>query len=68
MPTPVRRRPRRRFAAAVETGMTSINHHGLALPEVRFRGVRDSGGGSEAGSEAIEAHLNTKFVSQAGVL
>lgn len=48
--------------------MTPINHHGLALPEVRFRGVRDSGGGSEAGSEAIEAHLNTKFVSQAGVL
>ena len=28
-----------RFAASVETGMISINHHGLALPEVPFGGV-----------------------------
>ncbi len=54
-------------AAAVETGMISINHHGLALPEVPFGGVKDSGFGSEGGSEAIEAYLNTKFVSQAGL-
>ncbi|WP_428488500.1 NAD-dependent succinate-semialdehyde dehydrogenase [Rhodopila sp.] len=55
------------IAAAVEAGMMSINHHGLALPEVPFGGVRDSGYGSEGGSEAIEAYLNTKFVSQAGL-
>src|SRR5579883_2274725 len=55
------------IAAAVEAGMISINHHGLALPEVPFGGVKDSGYGSEGGSEAIEAYLNTKFVSQAGV-
>ena len=55
------------IAAAVETGMISINHHGLALPEVPFGGVKDSGYGSEGGSEAIEAYLNTKFVSQAGL-
>jgi succinate-semialdehyde dehydrogenase / glutarate-semialdehyde dehydrogenase len=54
-------------AAAVETGMISINHHGLALPEVPFGGVKDSGYGSEGGSEAIEAYLVTKFVSQAGL-
>jgi succinate-semialdehyde dehydrogenase / glutarate-semialdehyde dehydrogenase len=54
-------------AAAVETGMISINHHGLALPEVPFGGVKDSGYGSEGGSEALEAYLNTKFVSQAGL-
>src|SRR5271156_149037 len=54
-------------AAAVETGMISINHHGLALPEVPFGGVKDSGYGSEGGSEAIEAYLNTKFVSQASL-
>jgi succinate-semialdehyde dehydrogenase/glutarate-semialdehyde dehydrogenase len=54
-------------AAAVETGMISINHHGLALPEVPFGGVKDSGYGSEGGSEAIEAYLNTKFVSQAAL-
>jgi succinate-semialdehyde dehydrogenase/glutarate-semialdehyde dehydrogenase len=55
------------IAAAVESGMMSINHHGLALPEVPFGGVKDSGYGSEGGSEAIEAYLNTKFVSQAGL-
>ena len=55
------------IAAAVEAGMMSINHHGLALPEVPFGGIKDSGYGSEGGSEAIEAYLNTKFVSQAGL-
>ena len=54
-------------AAAVETGMISINHHGLALPEVPFGGVKDSGYGSEGGLEAIEGYLNTKFISQAGL-
>jgi succinate-semialdehyde dehydrogenase/glutarate-semialdehyde dehydrogenase len=55
------------IAAAVEAGMMSINHHGLALPEVPFGGIKDSGYGSEGGSEAIEAYLNTKFVTQAGL-
>jgi succinate-semialdehyde dehydrogenase / glutarate-semialdehyde dehydrogenase len=55
------------IAAAVEAGMMSINHHGLALPEVPFGGVKDSGFGSEGGLEAIESYLNTKFVSQAGL-
>jgi succinate-semialdehyde dehydrogenase/glutarate-semialdehyde dehydrogenase len=54
-------------AAEVEAGMMTINHMGLALPEVPFGGVKDSGYGSEGGSEAIEAYLNTKFVSQAGL-
>ena len=54
-------------AASVETGMMTINHMGLALPEVPFGGVKDSGYGSEGGSEAIEAYLNPKFVSQAGL-
>src|SRR5271154_3954743 len=55
------------IAASVETGMISINHHGLALPEVPFGGVKDTGYGSEGGSEAIEAYLNTKFVTQASL-
>jgi succinate-semialdehyde dehydrogenase/glutarate-semialdehyde dehydrogenase len=55
------------IGAAIETGMVSINHHGLALPEVPFGGVKDSGYGSEGGSEAIEGYLNTKFVTQAGL-
>src|SRR5947209_806992 len=55
------------IAAAVEAGMMAINHHGLALPEVPFGGVKDSGYGSEGGLEAIEGYLVTKFVSQAGL-
>jgi succinate-semialdehyde dehydrogenase/glutarate-semialdehyde dehydrogenase len=55
------------IGAAVESGMVSINHHGLALPEVPFGGVKDSGYGSEGGSEAIEAYLNSKFITQAGL-
>ena len=49
----------------IEAGMTTINHNGLALPEVPFGGVKDSGYGTEGGSEAIEAYLVTKFVSHA---
>ncbi|MXP63382.1 NAD-dependent succinate-semialdehyde dehydrogenase [Roseomonas sp. M0104] len=54
-------------ASKVESGMMTINHLGLALPEVPFGGIKDSGYGSEGGSEAIEAYLITKFVSQAGL-
>ncbi len=55
------------IAAQVETGMISINHVGLGMPEVPFGGVKDSGYGSEGGSEAIEPYLNPKFVTQAGL-
>jgi succinate-semialdehyde dehydrogenase/glutarate-semialdehyde dehydrogenase len=55
------------LAAGVEVGMMTINHLGLALPELPFGGVKDSGYGTEGGSEAIGAYLNTKFVTQAGL-
>jgi len=55
------------IGADLESGMVSINHHGLALPEVPFGGIKDSGYGSEGGLEAIEGYLNTKFVTQASV-
>ncbi len=55
------------IGAAVESGMVSINHVSLALPETPFGGVKDSGYGSEGGSEAVEAYLNGKFVTQAGL-
>ena len=55
------------IANAVESGMISINHVGLGIPEVPFGGVKDSGYGSEGGSEAIESYLNPKFVTQAGL-
>jgi len=56
-----------RIGAAVESGMVSINHLGLALPETPFGGVKDSGYGSEGGTEAMDAYLNSKFISQAGL-
>jgi len=52
--------------AAVEAGMMSINAFGLALPELPFGGVKESGYGSEGGTEAMEAYLNTKLVSMTG--
>lgn len=54
-------------ADAFESGMVSINHHGLALPEVPFGGVKDSGYGSEGGIEALEGYLVSKFVTHATV-
>lgn len=55
------------LGAEIQAGMVSINHHGLAIPETPFGGIKDSGMGSEGGSEAVEAYLNTKFVTQAGL-
>lgn len=48
----------------MEAGMLTINHNGLALPEVPFGGIKDSGYGTEGGSEAVEAYLETRLVSQ----
>ncbi|MDE1994211.1 MAG: NAD-dependent succinate-semialdehyde dehydrogenase, partial [Rhizobiaceae bacterium] len=48
----------------VEAGMLTINHNGLSLPEVPFGGIKDSGYGTEGGSEATDAYLETRFVTQ----
>jgi succinate-semialdehyde dehydrogenase/glutarate-semialdehyde dehydrogenase len=50
----------------LEAGMLTINHLGIALPELPFGGVKDSGYGSEGGTEAIQAYLNTKLVTHMG--
>jgi succinate-semialdehyde dehydrogenase/glutarate-semialdehyde dehydrogenase len=52
------------IASAIESGMISINHFGLAFPELPFGGIKDSGYGSEGGLEAVEAYLVSKFVTQ----
>lgn len=48
----------------LESGMVTINHLGLALPETPFGGIKDSGYGSEGGSEAFDGYLITKFITQ----
>ena len=55
------------IAAQIESGMLTMNHIGLSLPEVPFGGIKDSGYGTEGGADAIESYLNTKFVTQQGV-
>ncbi|HET9978692.1 MAG TPA: NAD-dependent succinate-semialdehyde dehydrogenase, partial [Burkholderiaceae bacterium] len=47
----------------LEVGMIWINQPAMALPEMPFGGVKDSGYGSEGGPEALEAYLVTKAVS-----
>jgi len=56
-----------RVGSALESGMVSINHFGLALPETPFGGVKDSGYGNEGGPDAIEDYLNSKFISRSGI-
>jgi succinate-semialdehyde dehydrogenase/glutarate-semialdehyde dehydrogenase len=46
--------------------MVSLNHLGLAFPEVLFGGINDAGFGSEGGNEAIDSYLNDKFVRLVG--
>ena len=53
------------LGARIEAGMVAINHHGIALTETPFGGVKDSGYGSEGGAEGLEPYLITKFVTQA---
>ncbi len=53
-----------RASQELEAGMVNINHFGSALPETPFGGVKDSGIGSEGGSETFDGYLVTKFVTQ----
>ncbi|MBT0670468.1 NAD-dependent succinate-semialdehyde dehydrogenase [Novosphingobium profundi] len=55
------------LARDVETGMLSVNHFGLGMPETPFGGIKDSGYGFEGGSEAIEAYLQTRFITTSGI-
>lgn len=48
---------------ALEAGMVNINHFGSALPETPFGGVKDSGIGSEGGTETFDVYLVTKFIT-----
>ncbi|MDP6895457.1 MAG: NAD-dependent succinate-semialdehyde dehydrogenase [Rhodospirillales bacterium] len=52
-----------KLSCEVESGMLTVNHVGLALPEVPFGGIQDSGYGTEGGSDAVEPYLETRFVT-----
>ena len=55
-----------KVADALDHGMVSINHHGLAVPETPFGGVKDSGYGHEQSIEGLQAYMSNKFVTQMG--
>jgi succinate-semialdehyde dehydrogenase / glutarate-semialdehyde dehydrogenase len=52
-----------RLADEIEAGMLGINSFNISIPEVPFGGVKDSGLGSEVGTEGLEAYLVTKTLS-----
>lgn len=54
-----------RVRHGVESGMIGINSFSITWPETPFGGVKDSGYGSEGGSEGLDAYLVTKFISEA---
>jgi succinate-semialdehyde dehydrogenase/glutarate-semialdehyde dehydrogenase len=55
-----------KLADNIEAGMLTINHQGLALPEMPFGGVKDSGYGHEGGTEGLQVYMVQKIVSQLG--
>ncbi|MCL4743967.1 MAG: NAD-dependent succinate-semialdehyde dehydrogenase [Burkholderiaceae bacterium] len=48
----------------IEAGIVNINHFGQAIAETPFGGIKDSGIGSEGGTETFDGYLTTKFVTQ----
>jgi succinate-semialdehyde dehydrogenase/glutarate-semialdehyde dehydrogenase len=55
-----------KIADALDSGMVTINHFGIALPETPFGGVKDSGFGHEGGIEGLQVYMQAKFVSHLG--
>jgi succinate-semialdehyde dehydrogenase / glutarate-semialdehyde dehydrogenase len=55
-----------RVADALDSGMVTINHFGIALPETPFGGVKDSGFGHEGGIEGLQVYMQAKFISHLG--
>jgi succinate-semialdehyde dehydrogenase/glutarate-semialdehyde dehydrogenase len=52
------------IATRLEAGMVNINHFGMGPAEIPFGGIKDSGFGSEGGTETFDSYLVTKFVTQ----
>ncbi|MBR8210121.1 NAD-dependent succinate-semialdehyde dehydrogenase [Burkholderia cenocepacia] len=52
-------------ADGLEAGMIGINQYRIVSTELPFGGMKESGHGSEGGTEGIEYYLTHKFISQA---
>jgi succinate-semialdehyde dehydrogenase / glutarate-semialdehyde dehydrogenase len=50
---------------AIEAGMVGINTFAISVADAPFGGVKDSGFGSEGGSEGLASYMVTKAVHQA---
>jgi succinate-semialdehyde dehydrogenase/glutarate-semialdehyde dehydrogenase len=55
------------LASDIEVGALWINQPGPPWPEVPFGGVKDSGYGSEGGSESLEPYTVPKLVTQLNI-
>lgn len=53
------------LADSIESGMVGINTYYFGMPEGPFGGVKQSGYGSENGTEGIDAYLVSKFTNYA---
>jgi succinate-semialdehyde dehydrogenase/glutarate-semialdehyde dehydrogenase len=52
-----------RLARDVEAGVLGVNHQAVAPPETPFGGIKDSGYGSEGGSEIRDSYMETRLVT-----
>lgn len=48
----------------LEAGMVNINHFNMGNPEIPFGGIKESGMGSEGGTESFDAYLSTKYITE----
>lgn len=56
-----------RVMEALEYGLVGVNEGVITTPEAPFGGVKESGVGTEGGSQGIEEYLETKYVCIGGL-
>jgi succinate-semialdehyde dehydrogenase/glutarate-semialdehyde dehydrogenase len=54
----------RTLSESIETGMLGINDIMVMGPETPFGGVKDSGYGSESGTEGVESFMHSKYIRE----
>ena len=55
----------RRLGEELEAGMVTINNVQIIFPETPFGGMKESGYGSEGGSEGLMSYFDVKLISEA---